>query len=252
MTSTRSQSDNPKTAVRRRLSIHRKSAFTFVELLVVVVVILVLAALLAPVAKGVLARARNTQCVTNLKQLYVGAMAYAQDNNMEIPVDRSNPATGTSWFGALKAYVPHAGYGKKAAPYFCPSNPMKVVASGNRGWTSYAVNQNLYLSDAAAAKDPDYASIRKGLRFQQIFGVKAFFLDSYNGSTTDPAADYRTSGDRDARPWSMAHAVHGQSINVILTDGHVESPRVEPRPEDLRKGMDLLDLKAEWFLPITQ
>jgi len=228
-----------------------RSGFTLLELLAVVAIVAVVAALLMPVVNGAIQRARTAQCVSNLRKLYAGAMAYAQDHNMEIPVDRVSPGTASSWYVPLSDYVPHGGYGKKLAPYFCPANPMKVAASGSRGWTSYSINSNLYIANAAAAKDPDYANTRRGMRFQQIYGIKAFLLDSCNGSETDPATNYQTAGDRDNPPWNFAHAVHGQCLNVLFTDGHVASPRVEPRSQAVSKGKDLIDLKAEWFFPVA-
>ena len=56
-----------------------EKAFTLVELLVVVFIISVLAALLLPTLEQSLEQSRRVSCLSNLKQLYVGAALYAGD-----------------------------------------------------------------------------------------------------------------------------------------------------------------------------
>lgn len=233
-----------------------QTGFTLVELSVILMIAAILAALLWPAIKSQIQKAQGAQCIHNLRQLYVGVMGYAADHSMETPVDRGNSSTGTSWYGALTPYVPHGGYGKKRPPYFCPSNPVKITASGSTGWSNYAINGNFMLVETRAnvegKDDPDYRDKRKAMRFPQIHGVKALLLDAYNGNAASPATWYKNSGSRYSNPWSDTHAVHAGCVNVLFTDGHVESPRVEPRPETLRIGGDLVELKAEWFWPLTQ
>ena len=52
-------------------------AFTLIELLVAISIIAVLAALLLPVLSAAKERARRTQCANNLRQMMIGALAYA-------------------------------------------------------------------------------------------------------------------------------------------------------------------------------
>jgi len=57
----------------------RKRGFTLIELLVVIAIIAILAAILFPVFARAREKARQTNCTSNLKQLGLGAMMYAQD-----------------------------------------------------------------------------------------------------------------------------------------------------------------------------
>src|ERR687883_602422 len=81
----------------------RRDAFTLIELLVVIAIIAILAAILFPVFAQARAKARQTACLSNLKQIGTGLMMYTQDydetypgtfnqcppiNNPTSPVDR--------------------------------------------------------------------------------------------------------------------------------------------------------------------
>ena len=56
-----------------------KKAFTLIELLVVIAIIAILAAILFPVFAQARAKARQTADLSNLKQLALGWLMYAQD-----------------------------------------------------------------------------------------------------------------------------------------------------------------------------
>jgi prepilin-type N-terminal cleavage/methylation domain-containing protein/prepilin-type processing-associated H-X9-DG protein len=63
----------------------RARGFTLIELLVVIAIIAVLAAILLPVFLSARERARQAACFSNVKQLALAALLYAQDNDEGFP-----------------------------------------------------------------------------------------------------------------------------------------------------------------------
>ncbi len=60
-------------------------AFTLIELLVVIAIIAILAALLLPALAAARQKARQTACLSNLRQVGLAVIAYAIDSNGNIP-----------------------------------------------------------------------------------------------------------------------------------------------------------------------
>src|SRR5688572_917971 len=72
----------------------RRAAFTLVELLVVVAIVAMLIALILPAVRRAREQANGVACASNLRQLMMACLLFAQDHNGHLPGnqhDAENP-----------------------------------------------------------------------------------------------------------------------------------------------------------------
>jgi len=125
----------------------RRLGFTLVELLVVVALLAVLMSLLLPALGRVREQAKGVKCLSNLRQLGVAAMAYANDNERHLPYqnpldhsvyDYMNPTAPVNFARSLSRYtVPGA--------WLCPTvwiatDTLPAYAENERSDTNYQAN----------------------------------------------------------------------------------------------------------------
>src|SRR5690348_12539471 len=79
-------------AVERCLKSSRCSAFTILELLIVVMLLAIIAAIMFPALAGTQPNSKNLQCLNNHRQIAAAVSMYTQDNHDLYP---PNPDDGT-------------------------------------------------------------------------------------------------------------------------------------------------------------
>jgi len=114
-----------------------KRGFTLIELLVVIAIIAILAAILFPVFARAREKARQTNCLSNVKQIALAAMMYAQD------YDETMPSTAIRWSAGGEFNATYATwidlispYTKNLQMYVCPSKGSAGTMTGRLSGTT--------------------------------------------------------------------------------------------------------------------
>lgn len=161
------------------------NAFTLIELLVVIAIVVLLAAILFPVFARARENARRVSCMSNMKQLGLGMLQYAQDyderyyggTRVTAPAAFIIYGGGIGWAGALYPYI------RNTQVYECPDDTNK--GSGVNVPVSYAYNH--YAADTTLAEH-QYPSL--GILFDEISGTSINVTDPMEtGSPTYSAMD---------------------------------------------------------------
>jgi len=98
----------------------KRAGFTLIELLVVIAIIAILAAILFPVFAKAREKARQTSCLSNVKQLMLGCLMYASDYDDCVPF-WVNGYTNEFWTSMMP-------YVKNEQIFYCPSTPATTVS----------------------------------------------------------------------------------------------------------------------------
>jgi prepilin-type N-terminal cleavage/methylation domain-containing protein len=108
-----------------------RRGFTLIELLVVIAIIAILAAILFPVFAQAREKARQTQCMNNLKQMATGTISYIQDYDEKFPMAVYAPALNPNGqqcaftlFDAIFPYIKNLDITR------CPSEPNALYLNG--------------------------------------------------------------------------------------------------------------------------
>jgi len=204
------------------MSTPHRNAFTLIELLVVISIIALLIALILPSLQQARAAARAVQCMSQLRQLGIGAHVYAQNND-----DAILPfALGSDWWVVtLRDELPNArpDFDNSGTSIFrCPARPDNPF---NASRTSYAMSYATNRVDASGGTVswlPDYP----GTIARAIHPSTSFYIADGN-----PFANNALGWTWVMFPHGSSNAATGNRMDtdrhlgnaaVLYLDGHVE------------------------------
>lgn len=241
----------------------KKKGFTLIELLVVIAIIAILAAILFPVFAQAREKARQASCASNLKQIGLAELQYAQDYD-EVMSGSWNCANAA----CQRIYYPEMiyPYVKNKQIFFCPDagdgdhfnndgsgdctlNP--ITCNQGRGPTDYAYNSLSFGNNNFGGANGDRANVKLAAVDQPAStillmdgrgngGSRYGYINIWESEETD------INGNFYGNQWngqSKLNAVtpyyrhpRGDGFNVLWYDGHVKALKTTLAPSTTYPG----------------
>jgi len=107
-----------------------RKGFTLIELLVVIAIIAILAAILFPVFARAREKARQTSCLSNVKQIVLSTLMYNQDYDERAPWARTQ-CGGDPVEAKISVVTKILPYVKNGGIFNCPSSPWDANCGGS-------------------------------------------------------------------------------------------------------------------------
>lgn len=235
----------------------RSTGFTLIELLVVIAIIAILASILFPVFARARENARRASCSSNLKQIGLGTLQYAQDYDERLPFfyygpngDASDPATTANarykWMDAVYPYI------KSEQLFVCPSDAngstnkyvyyRNLTATTTNLYGSYGLNIMYRYDPDPATRQPPSGSNGDGLSLAALQDASGtVWAGDIVSGTAALAFGWQclTGAGCGNQPTPVINntvtpnqidrlvARHLETTNVLFCDGHVKAQRLE-------------------------
>jgi prepilin-type N-terminal cleavage/methylation domain-containing protein/prepilin-type processing-associated H-X9-DG protein len=199
-----------------------RRGFTLIELLVVIAIIAILAAILFPVFARAREKARQSSCLSNVKQIALGLKMYSQDYDDRFPdyhyADEADQPY--FWYYVIHPYI------KNYQIFQCPS-----TSAGQGGYHDFKVPHepdpgmlvNIGLNHPHMTDRPKMADIIKPAGTIMIGDAR----DADGGPTSNLIMCPLMTGDwAESSGWCI-DARHNEGLNVGFVDGHAKWQREE-------------------------
>ena len=217
----------------------KRKAFTLVELLVVIGIIAVLVAMLLPALGRARGAARNTKCLSNLRQIGVGFAMYRVDSNNFLP-----PLNAEKSRNADSAYDKAYGMYDCIGPYVGHKNWAGPKTSISGFWGSTEVKRQLARSVFECPEAPfaipwDRGGYAESLYMQRVGGFsganpRPWTVARPFGQIKDPSTKIHIADSDDWHLGDTSNVVklpltgdrafaiyrHFRGVNILFADGH--------------------------------
>lgn len=206
------------------------NAFTLIELLVVIAIIAILVAILFPVFAAAREKARQTACMSNLRQIGLGAHMYSQDYDETMPGTEFGHDPEYFWGDLMQPYL------KNRQILDCPSESIKLHFSAPVPGFSEGIS--VEWSYPYAINDiRDTNGVRLGVAHSALTaitkpGETLLIVDGWPAAVEPSDADLPERheirwvwGERDAvhNPLDDGNPRHQSRFNFVAADGHAKS-----------------------------
>ena len=183
---------------------------TLIELLVVIAIIAILAAILFPVFAKAREKARQSSCLSNIKQIGLAVNMYIQDYD-ELYPRYAQSIAGSTWYWPIRL----APYVKNTQIFACPSRP-------TRNWSGTATSSTCPYGWNCSGNGYDGISMAQAeIPAETIVFAESYNVHKYNylyNTTYVGAAYTQRSNDNVAG----SDAPHNGGENCGFGDGHAK------------------------------
>lgn len=207
-----------------------KKGFTLIELLVVIAIIAILAAILFPVFARAREKARQTSCLSNIKQLTLGVQMYVQDFDERFPPLLCTDGATYLYtvFQTVQPYIKNQQIGR------CPSRGTSFRCPNGQQISGNALYLDFSLYRAAGfthINDVDYGVnerlisstyVGESLSSVQKPSETPLCFDAYSSTASH---SYATPGPLPLGSGGGWYAAwrHNGTVNVGFVDGHAKA-----------------------------
>jgi len=176
----------------------------------VIAIIAILAAILFPVFARAREKARMSSCQSNLKQLALAVLMYAQDYDERTPCGCGYQATGSLKYDRMGWWVRIEPYIKNQQVYVCPSQSADTVGSYWDWWAPVGYSRVQQLNRQLATIDKPAESV--------MFGDGVHPAVEYPRGAWPKRCAAGCQG-----PFTDDYTIHNGLDNVAFMDGHVKA-----------------------------
>lgn len=212
----------------------RRTGFTLIELLVVIAIIVILAAILFPTFAQAKAKARQTSCQSNLKQVALAFASYTSDYDgrwpfSDLPNSLANNAIEGAWSGWVSNLL--NSYARSWQIYVCGGMVVDgwyLQPQSNGVSVSYCYNYRMLTDFISGYGWTGVDESRLGGYTAGPAGI-AVMWDSINPWNDQPpnstsGIDFRDLAWYRGEQWHLT-SWHQEQNNYLYADGHAKAGR---------------------------
>ena len=234
----------------------RRTGFTLIELLVVIAIIAILAAILFPVFAAAREKARQTECLSNNKQIVLGIMGYIQDYDEMFPMlayrslRQGNIQCAYTFLSAIDPYIKDK---KDKGLFSCPSQ--RDAMDMGRFWNqsdpnngecgqfrsfSYVPNLSVIVAGPTPGNNVQLVNRNETpVKIAELPYVAetTVFMDGHfmqQGGGCAPAYALFTTATSTSNPTGVLTTAvegrHQETVSVAHADGHARSVKAKAVP----------------------